>query len=323
MLYKTHQRFGQMFGLIGLILSFAMSVIPTMSLTYTMSMNIYVMIIVYVAYRSALFGSEFPDIDSPGSVPARHWVIIRRVFKVFNIKHRGKFSHDFIFLGLFFLLMYLVGDYLLGIGNENTVTTMVAMIGLSYFISKDIANELVFKFVKNRKRRGRVSFIIGFFLTIVILMVIGVLGYMPSGGSGQLIKSTSFVGSIYRVFIIFTLIGAYSHLFADLLTNEGVNILGKSIQPARFVMRVNKLPFILPAIVAAIGYLMGNIWGLLTGLVFGFVIQMFILKTDLKTGSQYEEFTRRIITITLVPIFILTVYAMVGGNIQNIINLIR
>lgn len=330
MLYRTHTRYGQLFGVVGMIYAFSMSLIPALSLSYTGGMNILIMILTYLAYRSSLFGAEFPDIDSPGSVPARKWVIIRRIFSAFDIKHRGKFSHDYISLAVFFGAFYLLGKLASMFLYANDGLTIMVTIGLLFFIGKDIGNVTAFNVIKKRKgvkstlldrKRSRLSFLIGFVFTVVMFFVLKIFGYVPDGSMGGSIQSSAFVYRVYGVFVVFTWIGAYSHLFADMMTNEGVNIFGKRISPARVVLAFNKIPFLPPLVSAALGYFSGGEVGAVAGLIIGVVIYFMISKTGLRTSSKYEDMCRMIVTYLLVPSVLILVYVMSGGNINTILNL--
>lgn len=120
MLYPTHKRYGQVFGLTGIAIGASLGLLPVVNISEMNSLGemsgeiIVSGLFMYACYQGALFGAEFPDIDSPGSIPARKHYFIRQLFKAFQVNHRGKFSHDFISLLILFGGIYL--SLLLGLG---------------------------------------------------------------------------------------------------------------------------------------------------------------------------------------------------------------
>lgn len=181
MLYPTHKKYGQVYGLLAIPLAVSFGLIPEVNLGDSSSQivgdAILAMIYMWVAYSAALFGAEFPDIDSPGSIPAQRHPILKMMFKYGGVKHRGKFSHDFTSLGLLFGGMYFLADGVIG-GVMKT------------FLENGVGNSE---------------------LAPVVAMM----------GPGGLILS------LMKVYILFTLVGAYSHLIADASTKQGVWILWK------------------------------------------------------------------------------------------------
>lgn len=121
MLYDTHKRYGQVFGMLALPVAAKAGMID-FSITEGMSgdigqvaMNVMVFVAyIVVALKASMFGAEFPDLDSPGSTPSKHHPILSKLFKLAGVKHRGKFSHDF-------------GSQLLLWGSIYGVVSFVAM----------------------------------------------------------------------------------------------------------------------------------------------------------------------------------------------------
>lgn len=180
MLYPTHKKYGQMFGLVGIGVGAQLGLMPSVEigdggLAGVMGDTIVVLLYAMVAYRAGLFGAEFPDIDSHGSIPAQRHPVLQKIFQYTGVKHRGKFSHDFGSLLLFFGMIYLFVDMFLG----NMMTG---------YLNSGVGNSEL--------------------MPLVYLM----------SGEGILL-------SLVKVYVVFTLIGAYSHLIADASTKQGVWIL--------------------------------------------------------------------------------------------------
>lgn len=178
MLYPTHQRYGQVFGLGGAAIGASLGLLPVVALSDFNSFSeliievFVVLLYVYVCYSGSVFGSEFPDIDSPGSIPARKHFFIQKLFKLFQVKHRGKFSHDFTSLFLLFGSLYLV------------VHLLFAPL-MSGLLSLGVSNSDLMPLI-------------------------------------ALLSTDGLLSNLLEVYIIFTLLGAYSHLIADASTKQGV-----------------------------------------------------------------------------------------------------
>lgn len=180
MLYPTHKKYGQMFGLVGIGVGASMGLMPSVEVVDSgfveiMGDTLVVLMYAMVAYRASLFGAEFPDIDSPGSIPSQRHPVLQKLFKMFGVKHRGKFSHDFGSLLIFFGMIYLFVDMFLGSMMTDYLNSGVGNAELTPLV------------------------------------------YLLSG-EGILL-------SLVKVYVVFTLIGAYSHLVADASTKQGVWIL--------------------------------------------------------------------------------------------------
>lgn len=101
MLYDTHKRYGQVAGITMLPVAASLGVLELdlgmVSGVESSAMNIIALLFYgVIALFASMFGAEFPDLDSPGSKPAQKHKILAFLFKSFGVKHRGKFSHDFI-----------------------------------------------------------------------------------------------------------------------------------------------------------------------------------------------------------------------------------
>lgn len=317
MLYKTHQKFAQLFGVVGLTTAFSSTILPTFTWGYSLSDNVLVGTLVLMGYSASTFGGEFPDIDSPTSVPARRYPLIHKIFRLFGVKHRGKFSHDFTSLAIFFSLL-LAGAYTAFSRFWDSRSVMLGIaLYLIIFYGREIGNDVAFKLSKNDagRRRLRLPSILGGSLIVFIFFLF--MGWFPvSSSPTSLLKVSSALKPMTYITIIFAWIGAYSHLFADMLTNEGVYIFWHKISPAKWVMRINKIPFLLPLITTGVSYYIGNIIGAIMGFVIGIFLQFMVAKTDLKTGSQYEKVVRRVVRLMLYPAFAILIYTAFGGVLQ-------
>ena len=148
-------RFRQGFGLTGIAVGASFGLLPVVNVSSMnsfseVSSEIFVsFLFFYVCYLGSLFGAEYPDIDSPGSIPARKHYFIRRLFKLFQVKHRGVYSHDFISLlmtfgGLYLFLDFVVGPFMRsllenGVGNAE-LTPLVALFRLLSLLIKTITS---------------------------------------------------------------------------------------------------------------------------------------------------------------------------------------
>lgn len=317
MLYKTHQKFAQLFGVVGLTSAFSASLMPTFSWGYSISDNILVGTLIIMGYSASTFGGEFPDIDSATSVPARRYPFLRRLFTLFGVNHRGKFSHDFTSLAILFGLL-LGGAYISFTYYWNNWFVMLGIaLYLLMFYGREIGNDIAFKLAKSDQRRRKIRIPIN--LTSSFLLFIGFLlmGWFPiTSSSSTLLQASSALKPMTYVTIVFACVGAYSHLFADMLTNEGVYILWQKISPAKWVLRFKKLPFVIPMLMAGIGWFTGQIFGAILGGSLGILLQYMVITTDLKTGSPYEKFVRKIVKLLLVPTTLVLIYTAFGGVLK-------
>lgn len=308
MLYKTHQKYGQLSGLIGIPIAVTAGFIPVISLGMRFSDAIQVIVIFVVALLGAMFGAEFPDCDSyggkmangqykKGSIPSQKHPVISKLFRMFKVKHRGKFSHDYASLFVFFALIYVANHFgtlhlMKQIANGAAMYAGIAQ-GLVLFISYLIADEIAtrLKFLLKMNRFGELVAKVVLFVGIsALLYVAGFVNPLALTSIVVSIKSATFYASVSKVFILFTFIGSYSHLFADMMTNEGVNLFGMRLAPAKVVLKLKKIPLIGP----------------------------FLLKSNLKTGSPYEDACRTIVTILIIPAFALSIFAITGGDVSEV-----
>lgn len=91
--------------------------------------------------------------------------------------------------------------------------------------------------------------------------------------------------SSFKIYIAFSLAGAYSHLFADMITKQGVSIFFIPLKPMSIISKVRKTP----------------------------VVGKYLIPLDPKTGGVYEDIIRLVVTIACVPATFLAV-TVLGGS---------
>jgi membrane-bound metal-dependent hydrolase YbcI (DUF457 family) len=111
MLYDTHKRYGQVAGIAMMPVAASLGVLELdlgmVNGVESSLMNIGALLFYgVVALMASMFGAEFPDLDSPGSKPAQKHKILAFLFRTLGVKHRGKFSHDFVSQTILWGLIY-------------------------------------------------------------------------------------------------------------------------------------------------------------------------------------------------------------------------
>lgn len=314
MLYKTHKKFAQLFGVVGLTTAFSSALMPTFNWGYSISDNILVGTLIIMGYSAATFGGEFPDIDSPTSVPARRYPTIRRIFNAFGVKHRGKFSHDYISLAILFGTILAGAMVAFNMFWNSWVVMFPIALYILHFYGREVGNELAFHLVKDKKKRKQARTFFNLISMAILGVIFVIMGWFPiSSNPSTLLQASSALKPITYVTIVFAWVGAYSHLFADMLTNEGVYLFWRRLSPAKWVMALNKVPFLLPLIITGFSWIVGGIVGAVLGFIMGLFLQYMVAKTDLKTGSKYEQIVRRVVKILLIPTTIILIYTAFGG----------
>ena len=290
----------------------------------------------------ALFGSEFPDCDSyggkmangevkKGSIPSQKHPLISKIFRTFGVKHRGKFSHDYASLALFFGIIWLGQRYGLSFLQNRLSTNFstglailfqLIAIALIYWISREVAVKYEFSKKGRRNKNPIMYYAILLSVFLLIYLTTTFVGFTSFNifSATSALKTATFVRTILNILVIFIWVGAYSHLFADMMTNEGVNIFGKRIAPAKMVLKVKKVPFIPVILFGAIGYYLSQMNGMIAGAVIGAVLYIAVIKTDLKTGSAYEDMCYLIVSILCIPAVILAFISVSGGDVQAFLN---
>ena len=302
MLYPTHQRFGILWGLVALPIGVFLGLIPILSFDMSSTEMIMVIICGFIGMRGSLFGAEFPDIDSPSSIPRKKHPLIGSIFDACGVKHRGIYSHDFVSIGLTFGTIYLIvnfaGDrWINSIMQGNTFMGTLAYIGILAFvwiIGNSIVELILWiaNLIKNKKMWATVNskrIIINtlFSLPVVVLMsFMGIFDLSNVFGNidmSQAVMSAMIIVTSLKIFTVFSLVGAYSHLFADMLTKSGVSIFFKRISPMGIVSKFRKLP-------------LGKI----------------IVPLEPRTGGRWENLVRYIVTGLCIPASIIAVMVMTG-----------
>lgn len=309
MLYPTHKKYGILWGLLMIPVTVAIGLIPVITVGMRVGDINLIILTVYMGMRGALFGAEFPDIDSPGSIPARRHPYLRKIFAFFKVKHRGKFSHDYVSIGVLFLLAYILVDKG-GVRLMNVIAdggqwvhsaVYVSVVIFIYMVGLDIvgffqwvANKTKNKkmWVKLEKRRfllAGVNVVI-----LVVTLIIGgvleiheaVLGVIPL--QTALMAGTMVVVS-FKAYVMFAWAGAYSHLFADMTTKSGVSIFGKKLAPAQVILKVKRIP----------------------------IIGKLLVPTEFKTGSGWESFSNKVITVMIGFALVLAIMVLTGFDIMS------
>lgn len=358
MLYRTHKRYGILSGILTIPLMVTMGMVPVISReTMNLTTILNVALAIYIGLRGASFGSEFCDCDSyggvqhdkkgnpivddfgnvkvsKGSIPTQKHPLISKTFKAFGVKHRGKFSHDLFFQGVFwgiiYLIVYWVGkglvSYALEASRFGAVVINIVSFIVVWLLSVDMIDMgiVLSDILKGRNRnkatwkldQKRMIKIVGLFVVLsVIMLFTGTISL--SGGRGATVKTAIMYMTLSRIYVIFTVAGVYSHLIADMMTNEGINIFGKRISPAKLVIKMKKLFFVFPIIFAIVGYFYYGKYGSIIGACVGVGVHFMVATTDLKTGSKYEDVCRFVVTCLCVPATILAIKVLFGGVLQG------
>src|SRR5699024_2834079 len=115
-----------------------------------------------------------------------------------------------------------------------------------------------------------------FSLPVVVLMsFMGIFDLSNVFGNidmSQAVMSAMIIVTSLKIFKVFSLVGAYSHLFADMLTKSGVSIFFKRISPMGIVSKFRKLP-------------LGKI----------------IVPLEPRTGGRWEKLVRYMVTCLGIP----------------------
>lgn len=344
MLYKTHQRYGLLSGLMGIPVLVSIGTIPVVTLGMRFTDAILVSFLIVYAVISALFGSEFPDCDSygglmdngeykKGSIPSQKHPIISSIFRFFKIKHRGKFSHDYASLTFFFGLLYVIQRYGLLFLQNKMIETQSSAIAIFVNISTllllyFLANELKMKYTFSKKGRKNKNPLIknfltvGFFVFLYLLTTLGGFTSFSFVNYANALSTLVFLRTILNVVVIFTWIGSMSHLFADMATNEGVYFFGKRLSPAKVIISLTKYPFVPVIGFLILGFFIGYIKGAVIGAIVGFAVYHSIKTTKLRTDSAYEDLCYLIVTILCIPATIVLVISLTGGDVMSFLRLL-
>lgn len=303
MLYPTHQRFGILWGLLSFPLGVTVGTVPVIAMGMPANDLFMLIVCLYIGMRGALFGAEFPDIDSKSSIPRKKHPLIGRIFDATGVKHRGKYSHDFLSIGLTFGIMYIlvavVGDHFINeVATGNTIAGVIAYAGLLIFVWVLAMNSIDFVLwiantMNNKKmwaivNKNRIKYgaIVGVLLMVILFFsgVISVKALMGGVEINQSLPAAIMLVASFKVYIAFALAGAYSHLFADMLTKSGVSIFFKKLAPMAVISNVRKIP----------------------------KVGKMLVPLDPKTGGEYENKVRLIVTIICIPATVIAIVSVVN-----------
>lgn len=291
MLYPTHIRFGWQFGI-----AISLALIANYHSLFIIKTPIDLIIAIVLMISGAIYGSGFPDIDSKQSIPAYEHPVMRKVFELFQIHHRGPISHsvlsETIIWGIPIMIFYLLSRSnpvtFLGL-NENQVKMLfiiflgfastdeirsVILIGKS-FIQSDhrtwngIKNTVLFlmtddyAFAKeshfhrpNREDKKKYRPIALAIGTLFFLFFFGI------SGNDDLKQYFGF----YAIYLTGILAGVYSHLLADMSTKQGIYLDWKhQIQIGKWMQRTP-------------------------------ILKWFVPNNEFRTGSTYETVVRIIVS---------------------------
>lgn len=303
MLFPTHRRFGVFLGL-------ALSVAIVINMyNFTLTKTIFGLIVaIILAMSGAVFGAEFPDIDSPGSIPRRHHPLWGIGFDFFHVHHRGKFSHSLLSQTLFWGAI-IIGTYLVGAGKIliptqyrhylplafklfltfalSTQLTMIASAIDALAKSKietpaGILNVLLFIMTddpeyskKARYRKPNQKQMDG--IKIASLLFSALVFFIVFANKGFSLKDYA---NFLIIYLIGTYVGVLSHWFADSITLQGVKLgweQGYLVSPAKAMMRNP-------------------------------ILKHFVPNNEFRTGSSWETVIRIGISIGCIIAFVVLVY---------------
>lgn len=314
MLYPTHKKYGILWGLLMIPVAVIIGLIPSISSSMRSFDLVLILLTLYMGMSGALFGSRFPDIDSASSIPARKHPFIRKIFIKTGVKHRGKYSHDFVTIAITFGLVYMLvsfgGKRLIGLIAEGhpilNVLVYLSVLFFIHMISSDIVE--TFQWIANVKKnkkmwaildKGRIKYSIIISLIILLSLVItgvvnikGLLTFSISTGSA--LQMLIMLVVVLKVYVLFAWAGAFSHLFADMTTKSGVNLFGKNLAPAKVMLKIKKIPLI------------GSL----------------LVPTEFRTGSKWEDFNNSVVTVLCIPASILALLFLIGFNFTEIFKMV-
>lgn len=287
MLYPTHRRLGIQFGMLFSIILLSVGLFSLFSLNSPILMIFSILILC----SGSIFGSEFPDIDSPRSKPTQRHPIWKIFFNFFHIEHRGKFSHSVLSQFLFWLAIWL-GSILMinNMDNSNSILVMKFILGLflgnvfelligfinSVYKSKVIKDKQYFLFVqylmtgsKEIAKELRISNKDNLFERLISYGIGVLFSFMVVP------DNIHFFVKFVTIYIIGIYIGVLSHLFGDMSTISGIYIgWNKQFKPIAVLKNIPILNLMID---------------------------------DGKTGGDYEERFRKIVTLINFLLFLILV----------------
>ena len=298
MLYPTHYRMGIQAGLL-----FSVLVIIEYYSWWHINSFMLLLLAILLGISGALYGSGWNDIDSKKSIPAREHPIMRKVFELFNITHRGPISHSLLSISIIWLLPAIALKLMVNanlikikcsIGNELIIKIVLALFSvnairmfLSFFISlfksdykslSGLKNTILFlmtddfEFAKkshfrrmNFEDRQKLKY-----LSMIIAIAIAVVFPVVNINDCLNLMSIYILG-VYAGSVV-------GHWLMDLSTKQGVYIDWKH------QIKIGQ-------------WMMDNP-----------VLRYFVPESEFKTGSSYEIKVRIIVSFVNIILFILLFY---------------
>lgn len=304
MLFPTHRRAGIFLGL-----AFSIAIVVNMY-NFTLTKTIFGLVVaIILAMSGAVFGAEFPDIDSPGSIPRRHHPLWGMVFDFFHVHHRGKFSHSLLSQTLFWGTI-IIGTYLVGTGKILIPTQYRHYLPLAFklFLTFALSAQLtMIVSAVDALTKSKIETPAGMFNVLLFIMTDDpeyskkARYHKPNQKQMDGIKIISLLFSALVFFIIFankgfslkdyanfliiylvgTYVGVLSHLWMDVSTLEGVFLdWSHRISPAKAMIR-NPL------------------------------LKHFVPNNEFRTGSSWETIIRIGISIGCIIAFVVLAYDFV------------
>ena len=256
MLYPTHRRLGIQFGE-------GLAVIAISSGMFSaLSFKSFPLILLGIglSISGALLGAEFPDIDSPRSIPAQRHPLWRFFFQLFHVHHRGKFSHSILsqtlfWFGIWVLMILFMQDKIFNVSSND----QSLIIKLFLIVALGNLFEVMVNFItaiKNSSavRNGQYMLLIKFLMTDSDEIASEIHFHRP-----QQTFTTKIIAYVISAIFVFLLIpnnnnflirfgsvyilgiycGVLSHLFGDIATVSGIHIgWGESVKPVRAMQKI-------------------------------------------------------------------------------------
>lgn len=256
MLFPTHKRAGIAFGAASSLAIIGAGIYANQMSDKDLVLNTAVCTLLII--KGGMFGAEFPDCDSPRSLPTQHYPWINYIFRLCHVNHRGKFSHSILSATLFWSALAVLMSSLVMIGSKDgnlvllvqmfivlqlaTIikeilllldglfnSKVMQLIGLLPFLEyiatadDDYARQAGYK--KPNQTKKIVFFILSIILASPLITILG---------------DTQKDLMIYiLMFILGCYVGHVSHWFCDLSTKAGVWVGWKTqIKPIKFLSHI-------------------------------------------------------------------------------------
>lgn len=255
MLYPTHRRLGIQFGEGLAVVAISSGLFSALSFK---SLPL-ILLGIGLAVSGSLFGAEYPDIDSPRSIPAQRHPIWRMIFQFFHVHHRGKFSHSILSQTLFWgiiwigMLFFVQDPAVSGQINNSLIVKLFLVVALGNLF------EVMVNFITAIKNSSAIRD--GQFMTLIKFLATDskeaasdihfhrsassfttkAISYLISAAFVFLLipNQTSYLIRFCSVYILGIYCGVLSHLFGDIATVSGIHIgWGEPVKPVRVMQRI-------------------------------------------------------------------------------------